>query len=108
MKLCKWKGSEWNISNPRLACNHAQHQSCTTCLPTLLLFQDCISLKLLYDHEQSLTWIIVFFQRLNFVVVDQMQEIPRNFANIVQHFHCLDAIWETIGNQVKNNLHYYG
>ncbi len=100
----QWTSSEWNTFSPRLACNHAQHQSCTICLPTLLLFQDCISLKLLYDHEQSLTWIIVSFQQLDFVVVDQIQVAPTNIANIVQHFHCPNTIWETIGNQSQEQL----
>jgi hypothetical protein len=44
------------------------------------------------------------FSQLNFVVVDQIQAAPTNLANIVQHFHCTNTIWETIGNQSQKQL----
>jgi hypothetical protein len=72
--LFAWKCAGGKVVNetigPILVCNHAQHQSYTTCLPTLLSFQDYISLKLLY--EQSLTWIVVSFQQLDFIIPDQI------------------------------------
>jgi hypothetical protein len=39
------------IFGPKLTYNHAQHQHCTTCLPTPLPFQNKISLKLLYEQS---------------------------------------------------------
>jgi len=87
---------------PRLAYNHAQHQSCTTCLPTLLSFQDYISLKLLY--EQSLTRIVVSFQQLDSIVANQIQATQKNIACIVQYFHYTGAIWETITHHSRKHI----
>jgi hypothetical protein len=99
--LFAWKGME-EIFGLGFAYNHAQHQCCTTCLPTPLSFQDWISLKLLY--ELSWTWIVGSFQWLDFVAMNQFQVAPKNLADIKQYFHVTRAIWETIGNHSKKHL----
>jgi len=74
-ELFAWKCTSGKVVNEVfglwLAYNHAQHQSCTTCFPTLLSFQYYINLKLFY--EQSLTCIVISSQRLDFVAINQIQ-----------------------------------
>jgi hypothetical protein len=44
------------------------------------------------------------FSMIRFCSLDQLQVALTNLANNVQHFHCFDAIWETIGNQSQEQF----